>query len=342
MSGKLCVAVGDLFVTPDAMAEGLAPLAKAGYELDVREFSVGDFDRLQEINLRVEQQGPGAVELDETLRARLAEAELIVVHFCPVSEALIASAKNLRRIGSCRTGLSNIDVEAARSRSIEVINCAGRLAEAVADFTVGLLIAEVRNIARGHAGLKRGEWIRRYPNLGQIPELPGRTVGLIGLGAIGLAAARRLRAFDMRILATDPFVDVDQVRAIGAELVDLDALLRESDFVSIHVGLSDQTRGLIGRRELDLMKPTAYLINTARAGVVDEDALIAKLQAGELAGAGLDVFATEPPGRDHPLVQLENVTLTPHMAGGSDDAFRKSPQLLCRYLLESRGSASGC
>jgi D-3-phosphoglycerate dehydrogenase / 2-oxoglutarate reductase len=337
MSGKLCVAVGDLFVTPEAMAEGLAPLAEAGYELDVRAFSVGDFDRLQEVNLCVEQHGPGAVELDASLRSRLIEADMIVVHFCPISDSLIAQASRLRHIGTCRTGTSNIDIEAANVRSIGVTHCAGRLAEAVADFTVGLLICEARNIARGHAGLKRGEWIRRYPNLGQIPELPGRTVGLIGLGAIGQATARRLRAFDMRILATDPMVTNPQAEAVGAELVDLDSLLRSSDFVSIHVGLNDQTRGLIGRRELDRMRPTAYLINTARAGVVDEEALIAKLQAGELAGAGLDVFATEPPGPDHPLVQLENVTLTPHMAGGADDAFRKSPHLLCRYLLASLG-----
>jgi D-3-phosphoglycerate dehydrogenase len=317
------------------MARGLAPLKESGYALEIHTFSVGDYDRLQEVNLAVETGGPAAVRLDDRLRQRVPDAEILVVHFCPVSADLIEAATRLKYIGTCRTGTNNIDTASAAARGIRVVNCAGRLAEAVADFTVGLMIAESRNIARGHAGLKRGAWIRRYPNLGHIPELPGRVAGLIGLGAIGRATARRLRGFDMRILAFDPFVSGEEAMLAGAEKTDLDTLLMRSDFVSLHVALSERTRGMIGPRELNLMKPGAYFINTSRAGLVDEEALVAALRAGRLSGAGLDVFSVEPPGPDHPLVRLENVTITPHMAGGSDDAFAKSPALLCGLLRQA-------
>lgn len=333
---KRCLAIGDLFVTPEAMAQGLAPLREHGFDVEVMEFSVGDFDRLQEINHQVEQHGPGVVSLPTEIREAMLAADVLVVHFCPVSREWIEQHPGLEVIGTCRTGLSNIDTAAADEHGIQVVNCRGRLANAVADFTVGMLICEARNIARGHAGLRQNQWIRRYSNLGQIPDLPGRTAGLVGLGAIGQATARRLRGFDMRILAYDPYVSPETADALNVTLVPLDTLMQDSDFVSIHVDLREETRNLIGEPELRRMKPTAYLINTARAGVVDEAALIATLQNRRIAGAALDVFENEPPGPDHPFMTLPNVTITPHMAGGSDDAFRNSPTLLCQQLLDTR------
>jgi D-3-phosphoglycerate dehydrogenase len=182
--------------------------------------------------------------------------------------------------------------------------------------------------------LRQGHWRRDYHNLGRIPDLPGYTVGLVGLGAIGRGVARRLAGFGMKIITADPYVPEAVLYELGVERVELDDLMRRADFVSVHVDVRPETRNLIDRRRVGLMKPTAYFINTARAEVVDEDALVEALQQGRIAGAALDVFRTEPPPPDHPLLKLDNVTLTPHMSGGSDDAFRRSPQLVCAFLLD--------
>ncbi len=331
---KRCLAIGDLFVPPEAMAKGLEGLKESSVDISTREFSVGDFEQLQRVNHLIEQQGPGVVELPGDLVDAMMRADLLVVHFCPVSQRLIERHGRLKIIGTCRTGLSNIDTQAAKAKGVAVVNCRGRLANAVADFTVGIMICEARNIARGHAGLRRGEWIRRYSNLGQIPDLPGRTAGLIGLGAIGQATARRLGGFDMNIVAYDPYVDPAIAQKLSVTMVPLEEVMRTSDFISLHVDLREQTRNLIGRREVTLMKPTAYFINTARAGVVDEEALIEALREGKIAGAALDVFENEPIPDGHPFLTLPNVTITPHMAGGSDDAFRNSPKLRCEQLMD--------
>lgn len=316
------------------MSEGLVPLTELGYEVAVTEFNVGDFDALQNISHKAETDGPSAVTLDNELVADILASDLLVVHFCPVSKELIERHDHLELIGTCRTGLSYIDTDAAKANRVPVINCVGRLANAVADFTVGMIICEARNIARGHHGLKNGEWIRRYPNLGNIPDLPGRTVGLVGLGAIGQATAKRLKAFDMEIIAYDPYIDPALPASLGIAMVALEELMSRSDFVSIHVDLNPSTKNLISAELIGRMKRNSYFINTSRASVVDEKALISALKNNRIAGAALDVYQDEPPGIDHPLVALENVTLTPHMAGGSDDAFRKSPALLCKRITD--------
>ncbi len=332
---KTCLAIGDLFVPAETMREGLAPLKSLGYRIDLAEFDMGDYAGLQAACLEMEKNGPSAVRLKPELLERMAAADLIVVHFCPVPAALIEKARALQTIGTCRTGLSNVDAKAAKEHGINVVNACGRLADAVADFTVGLIICEARNIARGHEALRQGHWRRKYSNSGRIPDLPGYSVGLIGLGAIGQGVAKRLRAFGMRLMAADPYVSDVVLTELGVERVELDALIAQADFISVHVDVRPETRGLINHQRISLMKPTAYFINTARAEIVDEAALVEALQQGRIAGAGLDVFQSEPPGPDHPLVKLDNVTLTPHMSGGSDDALRRSPHLLCRLLMEA-------
>ena len=204
------------------------------------------------------------------------------------------------------------------------MNTPGRNADSVADFTVGALIAECRNIAKGHLGLKNGVWIREYPNYEYIPDLPDKTVGIIGFGEIGRKVAKRLAGFDMRILAYDPFVK----EAEGAEMVSLEYLMENSDFVTLHARLTEENRHLINEKMLGLMKKYSYIINTSRSGLIDEEALYKVLKEKKIAGAMLDVFEKEPPEKDYPLVTLENVTLTPHMAGGSTDAFWNSPKKL--------------
>ena len=177
--------------------------------------------------------------------------------------------------------------------------------------------------------LKAGQWRRSFPNSDVIPELCGKTVGLVGYGAVGRLVAGYLAAFGSRVLAYDPFARGDPA---PAKLVELDVLMRESDVVSIHARLTEETYHLVGPRQFGLMKPTAILVNTARSGLVDEQALIEALGQRRIMGAALDVFDVEPLPPDHPLVRLDNVTIVPHLAGSTIDAFRNSPKLMAGHL----------
>jgi len=199
----------------------------------------------------------------------------------------------------------------------------------VAECTLGLILAEIRNLARGHARLLGGKWDRSFPNSEDIPELYRRTVGLVGYGAVGQLVARYLEALGCRLLAFDPYFSGNPAPTV---LTDLPTLLRESDVVSLHARLGPDTQGLIGAKELALMKPSAILVNTARSGLVDEAALVRALAERRIMGAALDVFDREPLPPDHPLLRLENVTLTPHLAGSTRDGFRNSPVLLAGHF----------
>lgn len=206
---------------------------------------------------------------------------------------------------------------------------AGRNARAVAECTVVLMLSEIRNIARAHAALKQHVWLRDFPNRDAIPELNQKTVGLIGYGAVARLVAHYLVAFGSRLLAYDPYCTADPA---PATLVDLPQLLQQSDIVSLHARLTADNRHLIGRSELRQMKKTAVLINTARSGLVDEAALAEALANHTIMGAAIDVFEQEPVPEDHPLLALDNVTLTPHLAGSTIDAFRGSPGLMAGHL----------
>jgi D-3-phosphoglycerate dehydrogenase len=323
------VGVGDLFIPHGYIRDGLAPVAALGHELETLDWRLSGFPELQEINLAVEKGGAGAFRPPPYVFDAAARADVLVTQFCTVPAALLEAAPNVKVVGVLRAGVENVDVAAATAREVLVVNTPGRNADAVADFTVGMLIAEARNICRGHRGLKDGRWLREYPNSGHIPDLPGKAVGIVGLGEIGRKVARRLAGFDMTILAYDPFV---KAAPEGIRLVELPTLMAESDFVTVHARLTPETIGLVSRAMIARMKPTAYLVNTSRSALVDEGALGEALRERRIAGAALDVFDHEPPGRDDPLVQLDNVTLTPHMAGGSNDAFFNCPKLLAAEL----------
>ncbi len=324
---KIC-GVGDLFIPAEYIRKGFD---KNGLAIDVFDWDTGTFEKLQEINLQIEQNGSEAYEMPEPLLQKIEEAEILITQFCPIGKKVIDRCKKLKAIGVLRGGYENVNLEYARQKNISIFNTPGRNADAVADFTVGAIICEARNIARGHYGIKNGEWIREYPNSGMIPDLPGRTVGLIGFGEIGRKVAKRLHGFDMDIIVYDPFC---KTFPEGVRSVPLQELFSTSDFVSLHARLTPQNRHLVNTDMLARMKPTAYLINTSRAGLVDEAALHDALKQKQIAGAFLDVFEDEPPGKDHPLVRLENVTLTPHMAGGSNDAFLNSPVRLAAELVK--------
>jgi len=329
MSLMNLLAIADHYLPPATLRYGLAALAELGVEIEVRHWAHASLIDLQQANLAIEKGGPDAVPLPEDLTASLADFEILVVQFAPVSRTFIESARRLKVIAVLRGGTENVDVPCATQRGIAVLNTPGRMARAVAECTVGLILAEIRNLARAHARLVHRQWDRSFPNSDDIPELYRRTVGLVGYGAVGQLVGKFLEGFGCRLLAFDPYFRGDPA---PAQMTDLTRLLQESDVVSLHARLSPDTHHVIGARELALMKPTAVLVNTARSGLVDEAALVQALSERRLMGAALDVFDREPLPSDHPFLRLDNVTLTPHLAGSTRDAFRNSPVLMAGHL----------
>lgn len=327
------VAIYDLFVKKEYMEFGLRPLEKCGVHVDTVEWVVGDFPKFQEINLAVEKGGSETIEPTPAVYAAVEDAEIIVTHFCTVTKRLIDHCKKLKVICVLRGGVENINLEYATQKNILCLNTPGRTANAVADFTLAMVLAEIRNIARAHNNMKQGKWVREYANKDHVPNMYDRTFGIIGLGEIGQKVARRLAGFETHILGYDPFVTQEQVDHLGVKLVSLDELLSKSDFVSMNARLVPETFHMIGARELALMKPTAYIINTARSGLIDEGALYEALKAKKIMGAALDVFDREPTSVDYPIVTLDNVTLTPHLAGGTVNTMTDSPRLLANNLV---------
>jgi len=323
------LAISDKYIPYQFMYDGLSSLCDLGVHIEVRRWEHQTLIELQQANLAIEQSGPDAVPLPAELTGNVDQFEILVVQFAPVSRWLIEAASSLKVIGVLRGGVENIDVATATDRGIAVLNTPGRNARAVAECTIGLILAEVRNIARSHALLVQGKWQRSFPNSDAIPELCGKTVGLVGYGAVGRLVAGYLHAFGSRILAHDPYFRGDPA---PAEMTDLESLLRQSDVVSIHARLTPESHHLIGRRQLALMKPTAVLVNTARSGLVDEQALIDALRCRQIMGAALDVFDVEPLPADSPLLKLDNVTITPHLAGSTIDSFLNSPRMMAEHL----------
>lgn len=251
--------------------------------------------------------------------AHVGAAPVLVTHLAPLSAAMLDAMPGLRLVAVSRGGPVNIDMAAAGARGVRVVNTPGRNASAVAEFTIGAILAETRNITRGHDALRRGEFrgdLYRADVAGD--ELADMTVGVIGYGAVGTRVVRLLRAFGCRILVDDPYVQLSaDDRAAGVEHVSLDRILAESDVLSLHPRVTDETRGMIDAAALAAMKPGAILINTARGPLMDYDALHDALARGHLRGAMLETFAVEPVPPDWPLLRLPNVTLTPHIAGAS-------------------------
>ncbi len=269
---------------------------------------------------------------EEEIAEHVKDADAWVVRSgTKVTRDLIEKAERLKVIARAGVGVDNIDVEAATEKGILVVNAPESSSIAVAEHTIGLMLALARKIPQADRSVRRGEW-RRKDFMGV--ELAGKTLGLVGLGRIGQQVAKRAKAFEMEVLAYDPYIPERVARELGVELVDdLHELLERADFVSLHVPLTDETEGLIGEEELKRMKPTAFLINCARGPIVDEDALLKALKEGWIAGAALDVYWEEPPGEDHPLYELEEETvLTPHIAGSTAEAQRAAGLIVAREI----------
>jgi len=238
-----------------------------------------------------------------------------------VTARVLAAAPRLRVICATGVGYDHIDVEAATARGVAVCTSAGSNHQSVAELTLGLMVAVARQIALGDRVLRRGGW---EPLVG--PELWGKTLGIVGLGRIGRAVALLARAFGMRVIATDIVLDHTFGSVHHVEYVPLPKLLRLADFVSLHCPLTPATRGLMSERTFRLMKPTAYLINTARGPVVDEPALVQAIVSRQIAGAALDVFPDEP-HIDAKLREAPNIVLTPHIGGSANEALERMMEL---------------
>ncbi len=323
------LAISDTYIPADFMRDGLSELADLGIDVEVRHWGHDDLIGLQQDNLAIETGGPDAIELPGSITQDLGAFDIVVVQFAPIGSSFVEKAENLKLIGVLRGGVENIAVETATGKGISVMNTPGRNARAVAECTMGMILAEIRNIARSHADLKRNNWHRSFPNSEAIPELCGKTVGLVGYGAVARLVAGFLEAFGSRIIAFDPYFSGDPA---PAELVGLEFLMRNSDVVSLHARLTTESDHLIGKEELAMMKPTAVLVNTARSGLVDEAALIKALEEKRIVGAALDVFDEEPLPADHPFIRLENATITAHLAGSTIDSFKNSPRMMAGHL----------
>ncbi|NIA68066.1 2-hydroxyacid dehydrogenase [Pelagibius litoralis] len=246
-------------------------------------------------------------------------APVLVTHLAPLSASMFAAMPDLRLVAVSRGGPVNIDMAAAAGQGVTVVNTPGRNASAVAEFTIGAIIAETRNITKGHDALRRGEYrgdLYRADVTGK--ELSEMTVGVIGYGNVGTKVVRLLRAFGCRVLVADPYVQLSPDDAAGGVIMaGLDQLLAESDVVTLHPRVTEETRGMLDAGAFAAMKPEAVVINTARGPLMDYDALYEALTTGRLRGAMLETFSIEPTPPDWPLLQLPNVTLTPHIAGAS-------------------------
>ncbi len=287
--------------------------------------SEGEF---QERMLQMEVHGPSEELAQSGLTDIIKDINILVVHFTIIPSSIINAAKDLELIGVLRGGWENVDLPAASKRGIPVSNSPGRSADAVADFTVGLMICESKNIVRSSIALRKGLWKQRFANKDFLYNLKGKTIGLVGFGQIGSRVAKKLSGFEVNILVYDPYIPEGTIKKAGCETVDLDTLLEKSDFVSLHYRYNKGDKSIIGPRELSLMKPTAYLINTAREGLVDSDALYQALKDRKIGGAAIDVYEKEPLPKDYPFFDLENVTLTPHLAGHSLDSMTAPFEIL--------------
>ena len=274
----------------------------------------------------------------EEMKKKINNCHLIVTESDTISAEMINNVENLFAIVDFRGTVINIDIEAANQKGVVILNTPGRNANAVADLTIALMIMAARNIVRGINALRNGLWTEKgrywiYQNH-QGYDLPGKTVGLIGLGAIGKLVSQRLTGFDVHTIGYDPFVREEEAASIGVKLVSLDELFQTADFVSLHLPLNKQTKNMFGERELRMMKSSAYLINTSRAAVFQEDVLIRCLTEGWIAGAALDVYHSEPLDASYPLINLPNVICTPHLGGATYDVIEHQSETGIGGLLE--------
>lgn len=327
------VAVSDHFVRTEHYEACFAKYPE--YELKTVFFGSEDRFEMRDIFHKIEKIGPEAWPIPEELYEAVEDADVLMVHTCPVPASLIERGKKLRAILTNRGGLENIDVAAATARGIPVINNPAHNANGVSELAVGLMVTETRNVARAHMGLMQGEWRENFCNKGNTWELKGRTVGIVGFGNIGHLVAEKLNVFGCKILVNDICIDPEDemLKRLPIKVVDLPTLMAESDIVTLH---ARNENIILDAKMLSLMQPHAFFINTARAHMVDYNALYDLLRDRKIMGAAIEVHPVEPLPEDYPFLKLDNVTLTTHRGGDTINAYSDSPEMLvvdyARYL----------
>ena len=327
------VAVSDHFVRTEHYEACFAKYPE--YELKTFFFGTEDRFEMRDIFHKIERNGPEAWPIPEEIYTEIEDADVLMVHICPVPASLIARGKKLRAILTNRGGLENIAVEEATKRNIPVLNNPAHNANGVAELAVGLMIAETRNVARAHMGLMQGVWRENFDNTGRVWELKGKTVGIVGFGNIGHLVAEFLNVFGCKILVNDIVIDPEDemLKRLPIKVVDLPTLMQESDIVTLH---ARNENVILTGELLSMMKPTSFFINTARAHMVDYNALYELLRDKKIAGCVLDVHPVEPLPEDYPFLKLDNVTITTHRCGDTINSYSDSPEMLvhdyARYL----------
>ena len=338
MKRKIAV-IGDRFMLSSMFEDALRERCKL-FELDVSTYDLPWPDEPMEHGYAVEgmdglKEYMGSANEVTTLTG---DAEILVTQLAPLSASIMDQLPNLKFVAVSRGGPVNIDMKAARERGITVVNTPGRNASAVAEFTIGAILAETRNITKGHDALRKGEYrgdLYRADVTGR--ELHEMTVGLIGYGEVGRRVVKFLKVFGCRILVADPYVQLtaEDLRD-GVVQTSFETVLAEADVISLHARVTPETTKMMNEDTLRKMKPDATLVNTARGPLLDYDALTRVMQEGHLRGAMLETFGIEPVPPDWPLLQLPNVTLTPHIAGASVHTVRYAAGLAAeevrRYL----------
>jgi D-3-phosphoglycerate dehydrogenase len=326
---KRILIAGDSYVTTDAFRQAFEGLGRGN---EIRYIQINEADRItpstpSEKAIREFSGNPSQ------LARELKDEDILVVHAAPVTDAVMAASPNLKLICCARGGPVNIDVAEATKRGIPVVSSPGRNADAVADYVIGVMIIVARNLSGANNFLREKQKFDRSAFQSFFGhELRGKTLGLIGYGNVGSKVAKRAQAFGMAILVYDPFIEKSKIEAPGIKVAGLDELLSQSDFISVHAREAEENVNMIGKKQFDLMKRTAYFINSARGSLVDEGALIDALVAKRIAGAALDVVKNEPVSPDNPLVSMANVFITPHVAGASHEVPLRGAEILATQV----------
>lgn len=323
------VAVGDAYITVDMMREAVEKSEFSDSKAEYFHFGYTNRGEMRNIVRKIEIGQKDELDLPEGLELAIEDAEVLMVHLCPVTEKIIEKAKNLKYILCNRGGVENIDVDAVSKRGIVLINNPAHNANAVAEYTIGLMLVETRNIGRSFFSLKNGEWRELYPNTtSQIHEMHDLIVGIIGFGAVGRLVAEKLEKFNCKVLVYDPYLDISAYDMLNVSFVEMDELLKKSDIISIH---ARGESAIITECELRKMKKTAYLINTARSALLDSKALEEALKNKTIMGAAIDVFDTEPE-IPQTLRRYDNLTITNHRGGDTINAYSDSPKMMLKNL----------
>ncbi|MFC1924921.1 NAD(P)-dependent oxidoreductase [Chloroflexota bacterium] len=271
-------------------------------------------------------------EMIERIQGQDLQILLIEADF--VFDEVFESADKLRFVGICRGSVNHVDIDAATEQGVLVVNTPARNAVSVAELTVGLMLSLARHIPIAHSMVKSRQWldpVGPYISLRGV-DLAGKTAGIVGLGAIGFEVAKRLRSFDMELLVYDPFIDPEKITKAGARQVEMRELMEKSDFITLHCAVSAETENLIGPEMIDLMKPAACLVNTAGWEIVDERSLLDALKTGRIAGAAFDIYETHPVPLQSPLLELDNVVLTPHIGGATDGTVERYSRIMTEEI----------